>query len=59
MNHRGTETTEIFTEGLLNLALLDRMKYEYSEGAFRALSRNSVLLRALCISVVSSVNTGR
>jgi hypothetical protein len=53
MNHRGTETTEKVTEVFPNLAQTALKKYEISNSSIRPLSKISVLLCALCVSVVN------
>jgi len=53
MNRGGTETTENFTEVFLNLAQTALKRYEISKSTVRPLSRISVLLCALCVSVVN------
>ena len=52
MNHRGTEITESLTERILNLARTRLISDDTLEDPERPLSKISVLLCALCVSVI-------
>jgi hypothetical protein len=53
MNHRGTETTESSTEDLLEVARTTLKSHPILEVTVRPLSKNSVLLCDLRVSVVN------